>query len=381
MTANNNKSILIAGCALSALYALVFNLLPINIGSAAEAFSLTYPQMGALGSLTLGGWVIGSIIAFALLNRMNWKQICTIGAVLASAGFIASAQVTEISHLNITWFIAGLGAGMPFSIAIQALGELDDPDRVMGMKLASEVFLGAALLYLFPVLLIARWAYDGAAYGIAVMMLIGIFAVSRMPRTHRAETGHAEEHVKVGFGDNLPAVIALVTLAIFFGGQTGIWTLLERIGNTIGLSGGDIGISLAVVKILGFVAGATAAVVGAKYGNRWPHVLGLICIGGGLYMVVTASGFWPYAIGSWIWEFGFALSQVYQMAGVAALDRSRHLVVLIPAGLGVGAALGPMAAGSLVAEDSFMPVAIMATVCSLLATVVFSIVMSKRQQV
>lgn len=376
----DNKSILIAGCLLSALYALVFNLLPINIGSAAEAFGLTYPQMGTLGSLTLGGWVIGSLVAFALLNHMSWQQICTIGAVLSGIGFIASAQVSEISHLNVTWFVAGLGAGLPFSIAIQALGELDEPDRVMGMKLASEVFLGAALLYLFPVLLIANWAYDGAAYGIAAMMLIGILAVSRMPRTHRTVASDAEDHAKVSFGDNLPAIAALVTLAIFFGGQTGIWTLLERIGNTIGLSGSDIGISLAVVKILGFVAGATAAVVGAKYGSRWPHVLGLICIGGGLYMVVGASGFWAYAVGSWIWEFGFALSQVYQMAGVAALDRSRHLVVLIPAGLGVGAALGPMAAGSLVTAESFMPVAIMATACSLLATVVFSIVMSKRQR-
>jgi predicted MFS family arabinose efflux permease len=318
-------------------------------------------------------------VVFALINRFSWRSICAAGALLSAAGFMVSTTVTDIKLLYAAWFIAGLGAGLPFSIAIQTLAELGNQERVMGLKLTAEVLLGAALLYLFPVLLIAHWQYDGAAFGIAIALLLGLPVIRKIPSTHRTQRPRQTGDRAIPWTENLPAIIALATLAIFFAGQAGVWAFVERIGKEIGVAGGEMGFVLAIVKVLGGVGGATAALVGARFGARWPHLVGVTCIGYGLYLIHTASTLWPYAIGTWVWEFGFALSQCYQMAAVARLDRSRRMLVLVPAGLGVGAAFGPAVAGALKTGESYLPIFLFATACAVLATIVFSILMSPKR--
>ena len=372
------RGLLLGGCLLSALFALAFNLLPVTLGSAADHFQLQAREIGYLGSSLLAGWVLGSSLTFVLVARFNWRQIVAGGITLACAGYLASTQVNSIAHINLCWFVAGFGAGLPFSIAIQALATLGNQEQVMGIKLTSEVLLGAALLYLFPILLIDRWGYTGAAIGMAAALAAGFFVLRLVPSgpiTVGAATTH---HAGVSWRDNLPAIVALIVLGIFFGGQSGIWAFVERIGNEIGLSAGDIGFSLAMVKVMGGLAGATAALLGARFGVRWPHLLGLASIAGGLYLIHGSTSLWPYAVGSWIWEFGFALLQCYQMAAVAILDRSGRMAALIPAGMGVGAALGPAIAGNLKTGDSYAPVLVFAVACCLLSTVVFS-VLARRQ--
>ena len=372
------RGLLLGGCLLSALFALAFNLLPVTLGSAADHFQLQPREIGFLGSSLLAGWVLGSSLTFVLVAQFNWRQIVAGGIVLACAGFLASTQVNSSAQMNLCWFVAGVGAGLPFSIALQALATLGNQERVMGAKLTSEVLLGAVLLYLFPILLIDRWGYIGAAIGMAAALAAGIFVLRLVPRGPITVGTASTRNAGVSWRDNLPAIIALIVLGFFFGGQSGIWAFVERIGNEIGLSAGDIGFSLAMVKVMGGIAGATAAFLGARFGVRWPHVLGLASIAIGLYLIHGAEGLWPYAVGSWIWEFGFALSQCYQMAAVAILDRSGRMAALIPAGMGVGAALGPAVAGSLKTGDSYAPVMVFAVVCCLVSTVVFS-VLAQRQ--
>jgi len=140
-----------------------------------------------------------------------------------------------------------------------------------------------------------------------------------------------------------------------------------------------MGVILAVLKILGGAAGITAALLGDKYGVRWPHAVGLCGIALGLAMVNKADTMMLYAIGCWMWEFGFALSQCYQMAAVARLDVCQRMVSLIPAALAIGAAIGPGVAGFLKTGESYLPIFIFATSCAVFSTIVFFFLMSPRR--
>ena len=364
---------LLTACILSALFALPFNLLPIVLGSAADYFSLNTQQTGLLGSSLTGGWVLGTGLAFWLMRFIGWRSLAVSGIAVAVMGYLLSLLTGDVKLLYLGWAMAGLGSPAPFCIALKMLTAKGDQERNMGIKMASEVFFGAALLYLFPVLLIQQWQYPGAATGMATCMALGMLVVRHIPaRGKRAIAPPARNRAAGNYG----AWVALVAFMIFFGGQTALWAFLERVGQDIGASASELGIIFAVVKVLGGAAGITAALFGSRFGVRWPHLLGFGSILAGIGLLNANPGVAGYAVGSWLWEFGFALSQCYQMAAITRLDISRRLIVLAPGAAGVGAMFGPAIAGFLKTGDSYAPIFQFTLSCSLIGSIMFLFLLS-----
>jgi hypothetical protein len=136
---------------------------------------------------------------------------------------------------------------------------------------------------------------------------------------------------------------------------------------------------LAVLKVLGGAGALVAVLIGSRFGGRWPHVIGLITIAGGTVLLFRAGGLVEYALGAWAWEFGFSLSQCYQMAAVPRLDRSGRLTVLVPAAAGLGAAFGPAIAGYLkTASGSYAPVLVFTTLTVAVVAVAYGWLMTPR---
>ena len=339
------RSLIVAGCVLSALFALPFNLLPILLGSLADTYSLAAEQIGLLGSALTTGWLAGSITTFILMPRLSRRVLASAGISLTIAGYLLSNVAGSLTLLDATWFLVGFGTSIPFSIAIQSLGEVGGQERVMGMKQGSEVFLGAMLLYLFPVIFMLRWGYAGASVGLAAILLTGFLVLKRIPR--RANVQSVTREVSSIITGNGRAWVALGAYALFMCGQVGLWAFIERIGVDLSMSGQQIGIVLAILKVLGGVAALIAVFAGRRFGGRWPHIVSLAMVAIGAYLLDDAGGFIAYAVGAWAWEFGFSLSQCYQMAAVPRLDRSGRLTTLVAAAAGVGAAFGPAIAGYL----------------------------------
>ncbi|MBW2369719.1 MAG: hypothetical protein JRH15_17750 [Deltaproteobacteria bacterium] len=208
------RNILFAGCMISAIYGLPFNLMPVTLGSAADAYSFNAQQIGLLGSALLAGAVLGNWIVFFVIKRFNWQKISAIGIVMVATGFGFSPFTGGSYLLYVAWFFAGIGFALPFTVALQTLAGLGNQEKTMGTKLTSEVLLGAVLLYLFPVFLVSRWGFNGAVLGLSAWMLLGLTVLSRIPRTYMNLNG-AQTEAAFDFRSNLPAIVALLTLLVF----------------------------------------------------------------------------------------------------------------------------------------------------------------------
>jgi predicted MFS family arabinose efflux permease len=160
------------------------------------------------------------------------------------------------------------------------------------------------------------------------------------------------------------AWLALGIFVVFACGQVALWVFIERIGRSIGVSAGEMGLVFSVLKVVGGLSAALVALLGDRLGNRWPHVLGLLVIGLGVALLASPSSFMVYALGAWIWEGAFTMCCVYQTAAIAKLDRSNKLVVLVPAAFAVSAFVGPELAGRLAETGGFTPLFILATGCA-----------------
>ena len=335
---------------LSAIGIACWNLLPVTLGSAADSYSLNDQQLGLLASSLLTGWLIASVLAFFFMHKIDRRWAITIGACLAAIGSITSQFTDAISLLYLTWSIAGFGMAIVYCVSIQLVAELGDIERGFGYKLVSEVSGAAVLLYVFPVFIISVWHYAGASYGVAAVYLSALVFLHWV--TPYAPEQNTVTHNK---GESAPLVawLALAGTLIYLCGITGLWAFMERIGTDVGVTSQQMGTFMAILKVVGGLAGLTMVSASAKYGIRWPHMVAVVCILAGvltLHMTQSVSG---YAIGTWIWEYGFSLGVSYQFAALARLDTSKRLLLLIPSCIGLAGMIGPALAGYIKAPVVF----------------------------
>ena len=375
----STRKLIVAGCLMSALFALPFNLMPVLLGSLADKFDMNPREIGVLGSSLVFGWLCGSSATYFLAHRFDWRIVVSAGMSLTIVGYLLSDIVSDLRLLNATWFLAGVGTSIPFSIAIQLLGELGHQERLMGLKQGSEVLLGAVLLFLLPAVFISQWGYAGGAIATSVVLLLALSVIRNVPRHSTVHPPGAE--VATTPGRNRSAWVVLGAYAVFASGQVGLWAFLERIGKDVNVVDQEMGIVLAILKVIGGLAALVAVAVGSRFGLRWPHLLALICIVIGCLFLESATTVVPYAIGAWLWEFGFSLSQCYQMAAVPRIDKSGRLTVLVPAAAGAGAAFGPAIAGFLKTGESYLPILVFTVVCTAIsASILYALMSPKRLQ-
>lgn len=372
------RNAIIAFCAISAIVGLTLNLMPVSLGSAADHFSLALGQIGALGSSLLWGLVIGSSLFFALHSRFNWQWLTASSLMATSLLFLLSQFAPNIPLLFICWAAAGVCAGIPFSAAFMGLTRLGDPERMIGLKLMCEVLVGAIFLYFVSAYIVPRWHYAGVATLIGVAFFLAVIAVRYIPKYIHGS--HIEQvTTKVSFKDNLPAWGALITFSIYFSGQIGLWAFLERIGHGAGVPLGEIGLILAITKLVGAATAGAIVVIGTRYGMRWPYLAGPVCILIGVGLIYNIDGVYGYALGCWVWDIGFELTGCYQMAAVTRLDKSGKLAALVPAAAGMGAAIGPITSGFLAESGGFLAVFTLSGSCAIFSGVVYYLLMSSRR--
>jgi MFS family permease len=358
---------LLAASVASSIGGLPFNTLPILLGAFADRLTLGPAELGTLGSACTGGYLISTLLGPLWVDRVPWR-LATAAAVAGTAGALMwSAGSEGAPYLPLAAF--GFAAGLMHSLGMRMVGEVLNKERAFGVRLLTELVIVAALLFFLP-LLIANRAIEGGMMLLAtavVAMGLAAFFIPRGPAIPAADVQGSAAVASAGVASTgvAPAAwLALGIFVVFACGQVALWVFIERIGRSIGVSAGEMGLVFSVLKVVGGLSAALVALLGDRLGNRWPHVLGLLVIGLGVALLASPSSFMVYALGAWIWEGAFTMCCVYQTAAIAKLDRSNKLVVLVPAAFAVSAFVGPELAGRLAETGGFTPLFILATGCA-----------------
>jgi predicted MFS family arabinose efflux permease len=348
--------------AIAGVVNIPFNAMPMILGSAADQFQLIPRQIGLLGGATLAGWVAGTALCFFILHRINWRSVAGAGLLVAVAGIQMSVFSPSLSLLYLSWFILGFGASLPTCVAFEVVALTRNQERAFGILTLAIVLVSAAVLYFFPLLILPRWGYQGLVFGLAVLFLLALAIVWTLPGRALRRPGHEGARTK----PSAMAWLAFAGFVIFFAGQSGLWAFLERAGRELLIAPEDIGLILAILKVVGGLASITAMVVAARFGNRWPFFVGVI---GTLVAIIVLNGtdsIAGYSIGGWLWEYCFTLVFCYTTAAISRLDQSGRVVVLVPGAIGLAGAIGPSAAGYLKTGPGFLPIYLFALVSMLI---------------
>lgn len=360
----NTFFVILAVSMVSAIGGLVFNTMPLLLGTAGEAFGLSPAQLGTL-SLTAGiGYLAGTLTGPLWVERVNWRiaAFAIVAAVIASFLFATQLSGTAIFA---GFAIFGFFCALAIALAMRVLADMPDPERAYGTRLSVELVSIGVFLILLPVLFISRAGFSGAMLGLALFAaLLGIGAFVFPKKT----SSEAASKLK-GFPNWQqagPSWSVLGIFTIYLLANVGLFFFLYVIAQDFSPTPGQNGLMFGVLKWLGGAAGAVGAIIGARAGLRIPHLAAFGILILGVIGLALSQSFTAYMISSWVWEFGFTLGCLYQTAAIVRFDISNKLVVLVPMAFGISMIFGGKIAGQILEGGSANGIYIMVAICSIL---------------
>jgi MFS family permease len=361
---------IIAVSLVSAIGGLVFNTMPLMLGSAAQSLGLGEVELGFLYSSTGLGYLAGTLSGPIWADRFSWRKSASLIGVLAAAAFVASAHVSGAS-LYVSWIAFGFFCALMHALTMRILADMPNPEQAFGMRLSIELITISLILFLLPIVLIASYGYAGAAYGVAAAVLILALGIVLMPSSPSHDAAADAVLSYPSWQAAKPAWLAVFFFTIYLTANVGMWGFLATIGQKFSPSGEQLGTMFSVLKLLGGIAGFLGAMLGIKLGFKRTHVYCYAVLALGVVGLWQAQSFTQFMLAAWVWEFGFTLGCLYQTAAIARFDPSNKLVVLVTTAFGISILTGGGLAGAVLEQAGAVPLYGAVLVCSVIQLVYY----------
>lgn len=338
---------------LFAVAALVYSLLPVFLGSAADSLQLTHQQIGYAGSAYLLGFAGAPILMPLWTQKVDWRRILVL-ALAVSAGSFAAASST--SYRAVIGFLAlgGVGTGVVYSISTVGLGKATRTEHAFMVGQTVSMFLAAVLVWTLPTFVIPRYGFTGVLSVFAVVMIAAIGLTPWLPRLSTTDRPTTTNNGWCGAA--VPAAIAMTGFGFFYVGLIGLWSFLERIGHEKSLDAQLVGQAFSLEKVLVLLACVLIFVQGGRLGHRLPLIIGCMGLVASILLLSLASSAAAYLVAVGAFGVFWTYSYPFQMSAIFDTDRQGRYAGAVPAFMGGGSTLGPTLAGYAVTGNDYTPV-------------------------
>ncbi len=346
-------------------------MMPFQIGALIDGLDLGEAAAGLLGSaeiVTIGCCMLAVALGAV---RMSPRKMAVCGAVIAGSGQLLTV-LTDIYAVIFVFRVAvGLGSALCLAAAIMTIASSRNPESLTGHVYAYVVLLLALLIYLVPWIL--SGGYHRALFSLfAILTFLGILLLLKLP------SGQVQQQqifdIKTGINSYRLVAIFLTGEFLYLAGVGTVWSFIERIGLSVGMTSHDVGFYLSLGMLVSVAGSFTAGFIGMRLGRILP-------LAGGAILTAAAGGLVPDSIDvvsyvTWMFVFLFLLSFVlpYVIGTAASIDRSGRLATAAFAvqvlSYGAGAAIG----GRVVEHFSLSSLSIIGSTGPVLAACFFLIV-------
>lgn len=369
----NTKSAILAGCLISAFGAMLFNILPMFLGSVQDGLGFDDRQLGLITSAYFAGFTVSTVSAYYWVRKFDWRKVSALVSLstLVACGLLLTAS----SFTAYLALLALLGASTSaiYAVGTTYLGDTSNPARSYGFKLGSEAALGALLLFLLPPLVVAQWGLQGLLVSMLVVFAVLALSILWLP-AKGIKDSEAMPHLDGKSGAPvLPIVLSLVAFFVFFSGISALWAFIERIGNDAGYDGTDVGLALSVSLVVAMGGSFLAAALGDRFGFFKPVLAALVVTVLAL-LALDSSGFSYYFAGACLFALAYGFAMPMQVTIVSCFDAKGEFVVLTAAAIALGGIVGPAVAGYLKTPDSNSAILVLTGVAVALAVAIYGFV-------
>jgi MFS family permease len=173
---------------------IAINLLPVFLTTLSRMYGgeagLTMEELGRLGAISVGGLVVGIVLAGPLADRWGAKPFVQAGNAMVAAGLVAAAFAPDYGRLCLALFVLGLGAGVLDMVLSPVVAALNVERRAVAMNwLHSFYCVGAVVTILAgTVVLQVGWGWRAGCLLLLPLPagLLAAFAPLHFPSLHVA---------------------------------------------------------------------------------------------------------------------------------------------------------------------------------------------------
>lgn len=354
LESGERKILLSSFAAISGVGLLSYAALPFLIGSTMINLDLNEESVGILYSLEFIAAALSSIIIAPKIGKINRTKIAFIGAFIVIAGNLASGLWSNYEFLLSIRPFTGIGAGLALASGNATIANAKHPAKIAGIM---NVLFAAliVLLMLYLSYLNESWGIQGIYFGLAAVTFSFLFLLKLIPQR---STQHDSETVSNKINNTgILSMAGIAIFAVFFMftlRDSMAWGFAERIGNVIGYSSNEMGQLLSLQAFTGLIGPIITAIIGFKFGVRFPLLLGIVFAGLTTYAIFLSPEL-PYLFeGSvLVWTAGYFFAISYLTAYAATLDLDGRIVAASGSAMVLGVAAGPALSGYLITKGSY----------------------------
>ena len=328
--------------------------LPVMVGGFVDYLGMTQSGAGWAASAGFLGSATGAILVALRIHHLDLRKIALAGLIVMIICDTASMIAASLPGwlFLVLRFGTGVGSAAVFAAVMTTYARRCEPDRAYGLFMAMTFAFSALGLYTLPSIMPAL----GITGLFVVFTLLDLIALGLLPRL-------PYRHERLGRVPGAPmewrvltartSVACLFGFGMFEAYNMANYTYVERIGRSIGLEGGEIGLALGVSTIFGIPGGFGVTWLGARFGHFKPIAVAISVQAFALLGLLYGTGMLSYFIALCLMGFAWGFSLPYFYAIEAEIDRGGTVVVAGGFATGFAGFIGPATAASLVSPGDY----------------------------
>jgi len=364
----------------SSCFSMAFMLTPPGlVGSMLRDWGITEQQVGQVVTADLAGTAIGSLLMCFILGGWRVRFIVQLSAVLLGLGNVLTALHLQSVPLELARTISGIGGGLMAGVGMRFLAMGEHCTRNMTwVTVLQQLFTVFMLTLGLPALTSAGGAERPfEAYAAAGLLCFGIaFYFARDERS----TSSPALHIATADTSN-PAsdrVKSWMLLAAIFAQYVGVgigWTFLESRGTSIGFSAEDAQQYIGLHNLAGIPVCLLAPYFEHRVGIAKSTIGALALCCAALTLLAYPTTALTFHVSTFVFIATWCLSTSTLLGWLSAFDHAGRYLMLTPAVICVGGAVGAGMAGW-IAERTGMTTAFLIGAAANGASMLLSLVVS-----
>lgn len=358
MSRNSEIRIVILGTLLTLCSVSPFYVAPDYLAALQRDQGFSLSQLGMVSgaeSLAIGLACAATGIVLRRVGR--WTMMAA--ALVCIVGNILSIHATSYPLVLTVRALTGLfGEGPLYALSYAMLGSAANPDRAFGIGVGAVAVCAAAVLA-------AGGALNGLFGPAAVLVpyVVTALAVLLMAPSSRPISEGAPPPAATPLSLWLRAGALFLSLILWTAAAGAFWAFTETAASVLGIDEAAMSRALS----FGLMAGLTGIVIpvalAKRFGRLVPLVLATAGLAGSCFLFFWGRGELPATVSMTVQQICWDVAAVYQLAGIATIDRSGKFSAFGAVGQIAGLALGPALAGAALERFGYavMPAAVTVT--------------------
>ena len=331
-----------------AVAALVINTLPAVTGVLARQLRFEPRMLGAFASANYLGSVVGGLLAIPIMRCASPRATVTLGLALLLSSDLGSAVFGWGAALVALGALGGLGVGFTTS-ACYYVYSLEDQERNSAAALLGQTAFAGLVITVIPAV-VHPFGWRAMFVGFGLLVIPCLLLARHFPDGYKGEEAPEPCATLTTAPPTAPRGIlwlGLTSVALFSVGMLAMWTYLERIGATAGITEHEIARGLSLCTLFGFLSSATVLALGTRVTGTVPLVICVILNILGV-SATSSSVAWVYTSGISVFYFSLPIFLSAQFAAIMRRAPSKRFAVKYQLASNVGS-FGP-SIGGLIAE-------------------------------